>query len=37
LGYQYDFIRRRRGHLGVAIQANILNTPPPRYPPRPRS
>ncbi len=26
LGYQYDFIRRRRGHLGVAIQANILNT-----------
>src|SRR5579885_1093462 len=26
LGYQYDIIRRRRGHLGIGIQANILNT-----------
>lgn len=26
IGYQYDFIRRRRGHLGVAIQANVLNS-----------
>jgi hypothetical protein len=26
VGYQYDFIRRRRGHLGIAVQANIFDT-----------
>jgi hypothetical protein len=26
LGYQYDIIRRRRGHLGIAVQANIFDT-----------
>lgn len=26
IGYQHDFIRRRRGHLGVAVQANIFDT-----------
>jgi hypothetical protein len=26
LGYRYDFIRRRRGHLGIAVQANIFDT-----------
>lgn len=26
IGYQYDFIRRRRGHLGIAVQANIFDT-----------
>ncbi len=25
-GYQYDFIRRKRGHLGVAVQMNLLDT-----------
>lgn len=25
-GYQYDFIRRRRGHLGVAVQFDIFNS-----------
>jgi hypothetical protein len=24
-GYQYDIIRRRRGHLGIAVQANLFN------------
>ncbi len=26
LGYQYDFIRRKRGHLGIALQANLIDT-----------
>jgi hypothetical protein len=26
LGYQYDIIRRRRGHLGVALQINLLDS-----------
>ncbi len=26
LGYQYDIIRRKRGHLGIAVQANIFDT-----------
>lgn len=26
LGYQYDIIRRRRGHLGVAVQIDLFNT-----------
>lgn len=26
LGYQYDIIRRRRGHLGIAVQANMFDT-----------
>jgi len=25
-GYQYDIIRRRRGHLGLGIQVNVFNT-----------
>jgi hypothetical protein len=25
-GYQYDFIRRKRGHLGLAIQMDLFNT-----------
>ncbi len=25
-GYQYDIIRRRRGHLGIAVQADLFNT-----------
>jgi len=25
-GYQYDIIRRRRGHLGVAVQIDFFNT-----------
>jgi hypothetical protein len=25
-GYQYDFIRRRRGHLGIALQMNLFDT-----------
>jgi len=25
-GYQYDIIRRKRGHLGIALQMNILDT-----------
>jgi hypothetical protein len=25
-GYQYDIIRRRRGHLGLAVQFDLLNT-----------
>ena len=25
-GYQYDFIRRKRGHLGVALQFDLFNT-----------
>lgn len=25
-GYQYDIIRRRRGHLGLAAQINLFNT-----------
>lgn len=25
-GYQYDFIRRKRGHLGVAVQMDLFNT-----------
>lgn len=25
-GYQYDFIRRRRGHLGLALQMDLFNT-----------
>jgi len=25
-GYQYDIIRRRRGHLGIAIQMDLFNT-----------
>ncbi len=25
-GYQYDIIRRKRGHLGLAIQMNLFNT-----------
>jgi hypothetical protein len=25
-GYQYDFIRRKRGHLGLALQLDIFNT-----------
>ena len=25
-GYQYDIIRRRRGHLGLAVQFNVYNT-----------
>jgi hypothetical protein len=25
-GYQYDIIRRKRGHLGVGVQFNIYNT-----------
>ncbi|HUO34142.1 MAG TPA: hypothetical protein VMU43_04050 [Candidatus Acidoferrum sp.] len=25
-GYQYDIIRRRRGHLGIAIQADLFNS-----------
>lgn len=24
-GYQYDFIRRKRGHLGVQVQVNIID------------
>jgi len=26
LGYQYDIIRRRRGHLGLALQFNLFNS-----------
>jgi hypothetical protein len=26
LGYQYDFIRRKRGHLGISLQANLIDT-----------
>jgi hypothetical protein len=26
IGYQYDIIRRRRGHLGIAVQADIFDT-----------
>lgn len=26
LGYQYDFIRRKRGHLGLALQVNLFDT-----------
>ena len=26
LGYQYDIIRRRRGHLGLGVQFNIFDT-----------
>ena len=26
IGYQYDFIRRKRGHLGIALQANLIDT-----------
>ena len=25
-GYQYDFVRRRRGHLGLAVQVDLFNT-----------
>jgi hypothetical protein len=25
-GYQYDVIRRRRGHLGLAVQMNVFDT-----------
>src|SRR6202007_736412 len=25
-GYQYDIIRRKRGHLGIAVQVDIFNT-----------
>jgi len=25
-GYQYDIIRRKRGHLGIAVQADLFNT-----------
>jgi hypothetical protein len=25
-GYQYDFIRRKRGHLGVGLQMDLFNT-----------
>ena len=25
-GYQYDIVRRKRGHLGVAVQLNIFDT-----------
>ena len=25
-GYQYDIIRRRRGHLGIAVQMNVADT-----------
>jgi hypothetical protein len=25
-GYQFDFIRRRRGHLGLALQMDLFNT-----------
>jgi hypothetical protein len=25
-GYQYDVIRRKRGHLGLAVQVNLFNT-----------
>lgn len=25
-GYQYDFIRRKRGHLGLALQMNLFDT-----------
>ncbi len=25
-GYQYDFIRRRRGHIGLGVQVDIFNT-----------
>jgi hypothetical protein len=25
-GYQYDIIRRRRGHLGLGVQVNVFNT-----------
>jgi hypothetical protein len=25
-GYQYDIIRRRRGHLGIALQMDLFNT-----------
>jgi hypothetical protein len=25
-GYQYDIIRRRRGHLGIGVQVDIFNT-----------
>ena len=25
VGYQYDFIRRRRGHLGLGVQLNLFN------------
>jgi hypothetical protein len=25
-GYQYDFIRRKRGHLGLALQIDLLDT-----------
>ena len=26
LGYQYDIIRRKRGHLGISLQANLFDT-----------
>lgn len=26
VGYQYDFIRRRQGHLGIVLQMNLLDT-----------
>ena len=26
LGYQYDIIPRRRGHLGIGVQANVFDT-----------
>ena len=26
IGYQYDIIRRRRGHLGLGVQVNVFNT-----------
>ena len=25
-GYQYDIIRRRRGHLGIGVQVNVFDT-----------
>src|SRR5271154_1522865 len=25
-GYQYDIIRRRRGHLGIGVQVDLFNT-----------
>lgn len=25
-GYQYDILRRKRGHLGIAVQINLFNT-----------
>ena len=25
-GYQYDFIRRKRGHLGLGVQVDLFNT-----------